>query len=130
MPQVKGGFEVKRSVLPGCDMGDGVEAGHMRFDKQFSGELSATSVVHMLAVATGVAGSAGYVAVERVSGSLQGRAGTFFMQHNVTMTRGAPSLALSVVPDSGTGELAALAGSMAIDIFDGQHSYTLDYTLE
>lgn len=128
--QVKGEFDVKRSAQPGCDMGDGVEAGHFRFDKQFHGELDATSVVHMLAVGTDVPGSAAYVAIERLSATLQGRTGTFFMQHNGTMTRGVPTLALTVVPDSGTGELQGLAGSMAIDIADGKHFYTFDYSLD
>ena len=128
--QVKGEFDVKRSVQPACDMGDGVEAGHFRFDKQFRGELDASSVVHMLAVGTDVPGSAAYVAIERLSGTVQGRTGTFFMQHNGTMNRGVPTLSLTVVPDSGTGELLGLAGSMAIDIVDGKHFYTFDYSLD
>ncbi|MGH8078289.1 MAG: DUF3224 domain-containing protein, partial [Lysobacter sp.] len=97
--QIKGEFEVKRSAEPACDMGDGVEAGHFRFDKRFLGDLDGDSVVHMLAVGTDVAGSAAYVAIERLSATLKGRAGTFFMQHNGTMTRGAPTLSLTVVPD-------------------------------
>ena len=128
--QVKGEFEVTRSAQPSCDMGDGVQAGHFRFDKHFHGGLDATSVVHMLAVGTEVPGSAGYVAIERLSGTLQGRTGTFFMQHNGIMNRGTPSLALAVVPDSATGELEGLSGRMAIDIVDGKHFYTLDYTLD
>ena len=127
--QAKGEFDVKRSAEPSCDMGDGVEAGHFRFDKRFHGALDAVSVVHMLAVGTEVPGSAGYVAVERLSGTLQGRTGTFFMQHNGIMNRGAPSLSLAVVPDSATGGLEGLAGRMAIDIVDGKHFYTFDYTL-
>jgi hypothetical protein len=127
--QVKGPFDIKRSPEPGCDMGDGVVVAHVRFDKRFHGALEATSVVHMLAVSTDVPGSAAYVAIERVSGTLQGRKGTFFLQHNGTMARGAPSLALTVVPDSGTGELKELSGRMAIDIVDGQHFYTFDFRL-
>ena len=127
--QVKGVFEVQRSTEPPCDMGDGIQAGHLRFDKRFHGDLDASSVVHMLAVATDVPGSAAYVAIERLAATLQGRTGTFFMQHNGTMTRGAGSLALTVVPDSGTAELTGLAGSMAIDIVDGKHCYTFDYVL-
>jgi uncharacterized protein DUF3224 len=129
MQQVKGEFEVNRSAEPACDMGDGVSAGHYRFDKQFRGGLEAASVVHMLAVGTDVPGSAAYVAIERISGSVQGRAGTFFLQHNGIMNRGAATLALSIVPDSGTGELAGISGRMAIDIVDGKHFYTLDYAL-
>lgn len=128
--QVKGEFDVQRSAEPACDMGDGAQAGHFRFDKRFHGELDASSVVHMLAVGTDVPGSAAYVAIERLSATLQGRAGTFFMQHNGTMARGAASLSLTVVPDSGTDELTGLTGSMAIDIVDGKHFYTFDYALD
>ena len=76
-------------------MGDGVVAGHFRFDKRFQGALDATSVVHMLAVGTEVEGSAAYVAIERITGTLEGRTGAFFMQHNGVMDRGTPSLSLS-----------------------------------
>ena len=127
--QVKGEFDVKRSPETPCDMGDGAVAGHFRFDKRFQGALDAVSVVHMLAVGTEVPGSAGYVAVERLSGTLQGRTGTFFMQHSGIMDRGTPSLSLQVVPDSGTGALTGLSGRMAIDIVDGKHYYTFDYSL-
>lgn len=127
--QIKGEFGVSHSAQPGCDMGDGIEARHSRFDKRFHGDLDATSVVHMLAVGTDVPGSAAYVAIERLSATLLGRTGTFFLQHRGTMTRGMPSLSLTVVPDSGSGELVGLAGSMAIDIVDGKHFYTFDYTL-
>lgn len=125
--QAKGEFEVKRSPEAPCDLGDGVQAGHFRFDKRFLGPLDATSVVHMLAIGTDVPGSAAYVAVERISGTLDGRAGAFCMQHSGVMDRGRASLSLTVVPDSGTGELAGLSGRMAIDIVDGKHFYTLDY---
>ena len=83
----------------------------------------------MLTAGTDVKGSAGYVAIERVSGTLQGRSGTFVLQHSGTMTRGAPQLSITVVPDSGTGQLAGLAGKMAIIIADGKHSYDFEYTL-
>ena len=125
--QAKGTFEVKRSMEPACEMGDGVQAGHFRFDKTFAGPLDATSVVHMLAVGSPQSGSAGYVAVERIKGTLEGRSGTFFCQHSGVMDRGEATLALSVVPDSGTDALAGLHGKMAIDIVDGQHFYTFDY---
>jgi hypothetical protein len=127
--QANGTFEVKRSAEPGCDLGDGVEAGHFRFDKTFAGPLEATSVVHMLAVGSPASGSAGYVAVERVKGTLDGRSGTFFCQHYGVMDRGEASLTLAVVPDSGTDDLVGLTGRMAIDIRDGQHFYTFDYML-
>ena len=128
--QVKGEFDVQHAPQAPVDMGDGAVARHSRFDKRFNGALDASSVVHMLAVGTEVSGSAAYVAIERLSGSLKCRRVTFFMQHNGIMDRGVPSLSLSVVPDSGTGELTGLAGRMAIDIVDGKHYYTFDYVLD
>lgn len=130
MPQVKGSFEVKRTPQGSLDAGDGQEIGHFRFDKSFSGPLEAASVVHMLAVGTPVEGSAAYVAIERIAGTLDGRRGNFFAQHSGVMDRGKPSLALTVVPDSGTDGLQGLRGSMQIDIVDGQHHYTFDYDLD
>jgi Protein of unknown function (DUF3224) len=129
MPQVNGEFDVSRSAEPGCDLGNGVEAIHSRFDKVFHGPLEAISVVHMLAIMTPTPGSAAYVAVERISGTLDGRSGSFCMQHNGTMDRGTPSLTVTVVPDSGTDALTGLRGTLAIDIVDGKHFYTFDYAL-
>ena len=104
--------------------------GRMSIDKQFHGDLEATSKGEMLAAMTGVQGSAGYVAIERVTGTLHGRSGSFVLQHNATMTRGAPYLNVIVVPDSGSGELADLSGTMSIVIAaDGKHSYQFDYAL-
>jgi Protein of unknown function (DUF3224) len=102
----------------------------MWLDKQFHGDLEATSRGQMLTAMTDVKGSAGYVAIERVSGTLRGRAGSFLLQHTGTMTRGAPSLTITVVPDSGTEELAGLSGRMNIIITDGKHSYELEYALD
>jgi len=101
----------------------------MALDKQFHGDLEGTSKGQMLAVSTDVPGSAGYVAMERVNGSLHGRNGTFALQHNGVMTRGEPELSITVVPDSGTGELSELAGKMTINIVDGKHFYELEYIL-
>ncbi|MFZ2754060.1 MAG: DUF3224 domain-containing protein [Lysobacteraceae bacterium] len=129
MPQVKGEFEVKREIQPMVDMGDDAQAAHMRFDKVFHGPLDAISVVHMFAVGTAVEGSAAYVAVERIAGRLDGHAGTFHMQHSGTMDRGTPSLVVSVVPDSGTDGLTGLRGTLAIEIVEGKHFYTFDYSL-
>jgi len=103
--------------------------GRMVLDKQFSGDLEATSQGQMLAFRTPVDGSAGYVAMEQVSGTLQGRRGTFVLQHSGIMNRGEASLTLIVVPDSGTDELEGLSGSMEIVIEDGKHLYSLDYAL-
>ena len=83
----------------------------------------------MLAVGTEVQGSAGYVAMEQFTGKLNGRSGTFALQHSGTMTRGTPQLSVTVVPDSGTGQLVGLSGQMAIKIDDGKHSYNFEYTL-
>jgi hypothetical protein len=83
----------------------------------------------MLTAGTPVKGSAGYVAIERISGTLHGRTGTFVLQHTGTMTRGALQLSITVVPDSGTGQLAGLAGKMDIQIADGKHSYDFAYIL-
>jgi hypothetical protein len=103
--------------------------GRIGLDKQFHGDLEATSKGQMLTTMSGVKGSAGYVAMERVSGALHGRKGTFALQHTGTMNRGAPSLTISVVPDSGTEELSGLTGTMEIQITEGKHSYDFAYTL-
>ena len=103
--------------------------GRMSLDKQFHGDLEVTSQGEMLAAMSEVKGSAGYVAMERVNGKLQGRSGTFVLQHTGTMTRGVPQLSVTVVPDSGTGELMGIAGAMTIKIDEGKHSYEFDYSL-
>jgi hypothetical protein len=126
---VTGTFVVK--LTPQTTVPDTEEAtiGRMLLDKQFFGALEASSKGQMLSTMGEVKGSAGYVAIERVKGSLSGRAGSFALQHTGTMDRGAPQLSVTVVPDSGTGELAGLTGSMDIQIEAGKHSYTFDYTL-
>jgi hypothetical protein len=101
----------------------------MALDKQFHGDLEATSKGQMLSAGTAVKGSAGYVAMEKVTGTLHGRKGTFILQHSATMTRGTPQLSIFVVPDSGTDELTGITGSMNIIITDGKHSYAFDYML-
>src|SRR6185312_9342775 len=97
--------------------------------KQFHGNLEASSKGEMLSAGTSIKGSAGYVAIERVSGTLHGRSGAFVLQHSGTMKRGTPELSVTVVPDSGTGELTGLAGRMMIHIAGGKHSYEFEYTL-
>jgi len=124
-----GTFEVKLTPQPADDYADGATLGRMTIDKQFHGDLEATSKGQMLTGMASVKGSAGYVAIERVSGVLAGRRGTFVLQHSGSMNRGAPSLTISVVPDSGTDQLAGLAGTMVINVVEGRHSYTFDYTL-
>ena len=122
-----GSFEIKLLPQPVADANAGL--GRMSIDKVFSGDLRGTSKGEMLSALTAVKGSAGYVAIERVTGTLQGRSGSFMLQHLGTMNRGAPTLTVRVVPDSGTEGLSGIAGSLSINITDGQHFYTLDYTL-
>lgn len=125
-----GTFDVKVTPQASDDTGEGASVGRMTIDKQFHGDIEGSSKGEMLTAMTAVKGSAGYVAIERVTGSLRGRKGTFAVQHTGIMTRGTPSLTITVVPDSGTDQLAGLAGKMAIVIAaDGKHSYEFDYTL-
>jgi hypothetical protein len=123
-----GTFEV--TVLPLAD--DSVDTGgfaRLSLDKRFTGGLKGTSRGQMVAAQTAVEGSAGYVALERVSGTLNGRTGSFILQHYGTMSHGAQELRITVVPDSGTGGLTGLAGTMKIIIEGGKHSYEFDYTM-
>jgi hypothetical protein len=103
--------------------------GRMTIDKHFHGDLEGSSQGQMLSVGTAVTGSAGYVAMERFTGTLQGRRGSFVLQHFATMTRGKPELRISVVPDSGEGELTGISGKMNIIIDGKKHSYEFDYEL-
>jgi hypothetical protein len=125
--KASGTFEVKMTPQT-SDAGAAV--GRFSLDKQFHGDLEGTSKGEMLAVGTAVNGSAGYVAMEQVTGTLSGRNGAFALQHTGTMTRGAPELSVTVVPDSGTGELSGLSGKMMINIVDGKHLYEFDYEIE
>jgi hypothetical protein len=127
--RARGTFEVKLGPLATYHQAEGSLLGRMSIDKQFRGDLEASSQGEMLSAGTIVKGSAGYVAIERVAGRLQGREGMFVLQHSATLTRGAPQLNITVVPDSGTGELAGLAGRMTIAIADGNHSYEFEYTI-
>jgi hypothetical protein len=124
-----GPFDVKLTPQGTDENVEGNTLGKMSIDKQFHGDLEATSNGVMLTAITVVKGSAGYVAIERVTGTLSGRSGTFVLQHSATMTRGEPQLTISVVPDSGTGQLTGLEGKMGITIVDGKHSYDFEYKL-
>lgn len=115
---------------PPYETDEGVQLGRVSIDKTFAGDLEGSSHVEMISAVTPVKGSAGYVAIERVTGSVHGRAGTFVLQHSGTMTRGKPELAVSVVPDSGTGALEGITGQLAIEITGGKHFYSFDYTLD
>lgn len=123
----KGTFEVKLS--PQDDKSGDATLGRMTTDKQIHGDLEGTSKGQMLTAGTAVTGSAVYVAIEKVSGTLHGRKGTFMLHHTGVMTRNSPQLTINVVPDSGTGELEGLTGKMMINIADGKHSYDFEYTL-
>ena len=128
--QASGPFEVKRTAMDSVDAGQGAAFGRMRFEKRFHGDLEASSVVEMLSAGNPAAGSAGYVAVEHVVGTLHGRAGSFMLQHTGVMDRGTSSLQVTVVPGTGTGALADLAGMLVIAIADdGAHAYTFDYAI-
>jgi hypothetical protein len=120
-----GTFDVKLKLLEP----NGSPIGAMSIDKTFHGGLKGKSLGQMLAVRPDVPGSAGYVAMERVDGTLDGRRGTFALQHSGTMQKGAQSLSITVVPDSGTGELTGLTGAMNIVIESGRHEYTFEYSL-
>ncbi len=124
-----GTFEVKLNPQGQDDKSEDPMLGRMSIDKRFHGDLEGTSKGQMLTAGTAFKGSAGYVAIERVSGTLHGLSGTFVLQHSGTMTRGTPQLTVTVVPDSGTGQLAGLAGKMTIKIADGKHSYDFEYTI-
>jgi len=123
--RVRGAFEVKLTPREGA----AESVGRMTLEKSYLGALEALSRGEMLTAGTTVPGSAGYVAIERVDGELEGRVGTFILQHSATMTRGTPQLSIGVVPDSGTGELAGLVGRMQIEIEGGKHYYVFEYTL-
>jgi hypothetical protein len=129
MNKAVGTFDVKMNSLPPYNTAADAKLARMSIDKQFHGELEAASQGEMLSAGTDTKGSAGYVAIERVIGTLNGRSGGFVLQHNATMTRGAPYLNIVVVPDSGTGELVGLGGTMHIVIDQGKHSYEFQYSI-
>jgi hypothetical protein len=125
-----GTFEVKLNVQKADNTAaESAKLGRMSIEKQFHGDLEGTSAGEMLSVGTEVKGSAGYVAMERVNGTLGGRTGTFALQHSGTMTRGEPQLNVTVVPDSGTGELLGITGKLIINIVEKKHFYEFEYAL-
>jgi Protein of unknown function (DUF3224) len=145
--RTEGRFDVTRTAEPPYDTSAGATLGRSRFDKRFEGKAGAqgaggdrqpevlkqglvgTSVVNMISAVSGVKGSAGYVAIERVEGELDGRAGSFVLQHSGVMDRGATTLVVSVVPDTATGALVGLRGQMSIDTSGGDHRYVFEYDL-
>jgi hypothetical protein len=126
---VSGTFDVKLTPQGAEDKAEGSTLGRMSIDKQFHGELQGTSQGQMLTGVSDVQGSAGYVAIERVTGTLKGKRGSFVLQHSGTMSKSGFQLSISVVPDSGSGQLVGLSGKLDIKIVDGKHFYEFDYTL-
>ena len=124
-----GTFEVKLTPQPPDDKAEGSTLARMSIDKQFHRGIEGTAKGQMLTAGTDVKGSAAYVAIERITGTLAGRSGSFVLQHSSTLTRGAPQQSVTVVPDSGTGQLVGLTGKMTIKIDAGKHSYDFEYTL-
>jgi hypothetical protein len=128
---VRGEFDVRLNPLEAYATGlEGIKLGRMSLDKTFHGNLSATSKGEMLSAMTSVKGSAGYVAIEQVSGTLNGQKGSFVFQHFGIMDQGKDRLVLEVVPDSGAGELMGLVGKMEIKIDGGKHFYSFDFELK
>jgi len=124
----RGTFDVTTKPVAMNEQAQAATLGRFSLDKQFHGDLEGTGAGEML-TAGRVEGSGGYVAIERINGTLHGRAGSFVLQHTGTMAPGVLELSITVVPDTGTGELTGLAGKLAIDFSGGGHAYDLEYTL-
>lgn len=125
----QGRFDIELEPQPLSPVADSTGLGRLSLNKTYHGGLQATSQGEMLSFRSSTQGSAGYVAMEMVRGTLQGRSGTFVLQHSAAMMRGAPVQSISVVPDSGTDALSGISGTLVITITDGQHSYAFDYAL-
>jgi hypothetical protein len=125
----KGSFTVETKPQTEPTASEGVTLGRLSLDKRFEGDLVGTGQGEMLTALTPVKGSAGYVAIERVTGSLHGRSGSFVFQHAGTMDGGAQRLSITVVPGSGTGALIGISGTFSISIVDGKHFYEFEYSL-
>ena len=129
MPYITGQFDVTITPENLSDTASQSGLGRMSLNKRYHGALDASAQGEMLSARASVPGSAGYVALERVEGALDGRHGSFYLQHSGSMTRGAPSLSVTVVPDTGTGQLLGLTGSLAIRIEEGRHYYDFTYDI-
>jgi hypothetical protein len=128
MKRATGSFEVSLQPLSNTEVTSDNQFGRLLLNKTFSGDLSGTARGQMLSAMTTVKGSAGYVAIDQFTGELDGRKGSFVLQHSGSMNRGAQSLSIMVVPDSGTDELAGINGTLSINIIDGKHFYDFIYS--
>ncbi len=129
MPTARGPMEVNIEPEAPFLEQDGVKLNRNIVHKQLSGDMAGTSEAQMIAAFTGTPGSAGYVAIEHFTGMVGGKSGSFVLQHSGTMNRGDAQLTVTIVPDSGTGELTGISGTLEIDNEEGRHSYVLDYEL-
>ena len=127
MPTAHGTFDVSMEAEPPFLEQDGIKLNRNAIRKEFSGDVAGTSEAQMVAAYTATPGSAGYVAIEHFSGSVDGKSGSFVLQHSGLMDRGEAALTVTIVPDSGTGELAGISGTLEIDNDAGEHSYVLEY---
>jgi hypothetical protein len=125
----KGSFTVEMKPQGETNTSEGVSTGRLALNKRFEGDLEALGQGEMLTALTPIKGSAGYVAIERVTGTLQGRPGSFVFQHSGTMNQGAQQLSVSVVPGSGTGGLSGIQGVFKLNVVEGKHLYEFEYTL-
>lgn len=125
----KGTFTVEMKPQLEPNTAEGVSLGRMPLDKRFDGDFVGTAKGEMLTALTPTKGSAGYVAIERVTGTLQGRSGSFVFQHSGTLNQGAQLLSITVVPGSGTGALAGISGNFRLTIKEGRHFYEFEYSL-
>ncbi len=130
MPTARGSFDVNIDPDPPYLDQNGLKLNRNSVTKEYSGDLVGSAEAQMLAAYTNNPGSAGYVAIEHFTGSVDGKSGSFVLQHHGIMDRGEGQLAVTIVPDSGTGELTGISGTLQIDIHEGQHLYTLNYELE
>ncbi len=129
MPTARGLLDVNIEAEPPFLEQDELKLNRNVVRKEFSGDMVGTSEAQMIAAFTGTPGSAGYVAIEHFTGSVGGKSGSFVLQHSGVMNKGDAQLTVTIVPDSGTGELGGISGTLEIDNDEGQHSYILDYEL-
>ena len=129
MKRATGSFEVILQPLANSEVTSDPLFGRLLLTKKFSGDLTATARGQMLSAGTTTKGSAGYVAIDHITGTLEGLQGSFVLQHTGSMNRGVPTLSIMVVPDSGTDELTGLSGTLSINIIDGKHFYDFIYSI-